>query len=69
MGFINNYVWYGRKASSYATTFLFGAVAERAWPDYSIWIILLIMIFFGWSRKTKSADDIWFKGNIGKIED
>lgn len=66
MGFINNYVWYGRKASSYATTFLFGAVAERAWPDYSIWIILLIMIFSDGVGKQNLLMIFGSKATLGK---
>ena len=69
MKWINNYAWFGKKGVSYISPFLLGIVAEQKAPEYAIWLIIPIVVIFGWARKTRSADDVWFRGNRGPIED
>jgi len=69
MRWINNYAWYGRKAISCVLPFIIGVIAEQNIPGNAMYIILPAMVAFGWARKTKAANDVWFKGNRGPVED
>lgn len=68
MKWINNYAWFGRKAQAYALPFILGVIAEQKAPEYAVWLLIPIMVIFGWSRKTKAANDVWFRSNRGPIE-
>ncbi|MDV0327164.1 hypothetical protein RVO06_00630 [Enterobacter hormaechei] len=68
MKWINNYAWFGRKGVSYIAPFALGIIAEQNAPEYAIWLFIPIAVVFGWARKTRAADEVWFKGNRGPIE-
>ena len=61
MKYINNYAWFGRKAGAHFTSFLFGALAYRFFPDYPIWLGLGWMLIAGWAKNTEAANEIWFR--------
>ncbi|WP_394743800.1 hypothetical protein [Escherichia coli] len=69
MKWINNYAWFGRKGASYVSPFILGIVAEQKVPDLAIWLFIFVMAIFGWSRSTRAANDVWFNGNRGPVED
>ncbi|PPX97183.1 hypothetical protein C3D72_00565 [Cronobacter sakazakii] len=69
MDWINKYAWYGRKAASSVLPFILGIIAEQRAPDYALWFTIPVIIFFGWARNTRAANDVWFRGNRGPTDD
>lgn len=48
---IENYAWFGRKASSAIIMFYLGLIAA--------WLIIPVAILFGWARDSEAANQYW----------
>ncbi|RFS80617.1 hypothetical protein D0U00_04300 [Leclercia adecarboxylata] len=56
---IENYAWFGRKASSAIIMFYLGLIAAWQAPDYAAWLIIPVAILFGWARDSEAANQYW----------
>lgn len=59
MKWIENYAWFGNKASSAAIMFYLGLIAAWNIPDYAAWLIIPVAIAAGWARDTEAANQYW----------
>lgn len=59
MKWIENYAWFGRKASLSGVIFYLGLIAAWEAPYYAHLMVIPMAIAFGFTRDTDAANNYW----------